>query len=485
MACPGTEFPGGTIRLMVMARSYTPYHPGLLTDLYHPDSAYVAWRSGRFAQTTFDLYARRAPFGGAYLLVAGLEMALEFVRSFAYADDDLAFLAQIRDYEPAFLNYLKNLRFSGDILAMPEGSIAFPNEPLLRVSAPFAEALLLESGLLQAINLATLIATKASRVVWSARGRPVAEFSLRRAQDPFVATRSSRIGGCFSTSFLGAAYRFRLPSTGTVPHALIQFFDSEREAFEAIADTYNRYTLLLDTYDPRAAIHTAIEVAHSARDRLGHVLAAVRLDSGDLAGDARYVRRVLDEAGLDEVRISGSGDLDEFSITELLEGGAPIDSFGVGTSLGVGAGSVERDFEGAALGGVYKEVFCVDDRGPHPKVKVAGDKSTWPGIKEVYRVGNFAYDLIQLADEPKPCGAERLRKPVVLDGDVVPGSLPPLSEIWELAQSNLRHLPDEYRKLVEPKPYPVRMSAAVCRMRDEAIAEQQRFTEQPEAIADE
>jgi nicotinate phosphoribosyltransferase len=456
-----------------MARSYTPYHPGLLTDLYHPDSAYVAWRSGLAPQTTFDLYARRAPFGGAYLLVAGLEMALEFVRSFVYSDEDLAFLAQIRDYAPAFLDFLRTLRFTGEILAMPEGSVGFPNEPLVRVTAPFTEALLLESGLLQAINLATLIATKASRVVWSARGRPVSEFSLRRAQDPFVATRSSRIGGCFSTSFLGAAYRFRLPSTGTVPHALIQLFDTERQAFEAIAETYNRYTLLLDTYDPRAAIHTAVEVARSARERLGHVLAAIRLDSGDLASDAHYVRDVLDCHGLDEVRIAASGDLDEFLITDLLNAGAPIDSFGVGTSLGVGAGSVERDVEGAALGGVYKEVYCVDERGGHPKLKVAGEKSTWPGIKEVYRLGNFEADVIQLASEPRPSGGERLLKPVVLDGEIVPGSLPPLSEIWELSQSNLRRLPDQYRRIVSPPDYPVRFSEGVCEMRDRALANQQ------------
>ena len=455
-----------------MARSYTPYHPALLTDLYHPDSVYVAWRSGRLPQTTFDLYARRAPFGGAYLLAAGLEMALEFVRSFAYADEDLGFLAQIRDYDPAFLNHLKALRFTGEILAMPEGSIAFPNEPLLRVTAPFDEALLLESGLLQAINLATLIATKASRVTFAARDKPVAEFSLRRAQDPFVATRSSRIGGCFSTSFLGAAYRFRLPSTGTVPHALIQLFDTEREAFEAIANTYNRYTLLLDTYDPRAAIHTAVDVAHAARDRLGHVLAAIRLDSGDLAGDARYVRDVLDRAGLSEVRISASGDLDEFLITELLDSGAPIDSFGVGTSLGVGAGSVERDIEGAALGGVYKEVYCIDERGGHPKVKVAGEKSTWPGIKEVYRIGNFESDIIQLAEEPKPPGSERLLKPVVLEGEVVSGSLPPLSEIWEFAHSNLRRLPDVYRQITSAHRYPVHVSQGICDMRDRAVADQ-------------
>ena len=151
------------------------------------------------------------------------------------------------------------------------------------------------------------------------------------------------------------------------------------------------------------------------------------------------------------MRIAASGDLDEFSIHELLDSGAPIDSFGVGTSIGVGAGSVERDIEGGALGGVYKEVYSVDARGAHPKVKVAGDKSTWPGIKEVYRIGHFVEDVIQLADEPKPLGSERLFKPVVLGGDVVPGSLPPLSEIWEFAQSNLRRLPDEYRQLVRPR----------------------------------
>jgi nicotinate phosphoribosyltransferase len=405
------------------------------------------------------------------LLVAGLEMALEFVRHFRYMPDDLEFLQQIRDYEPAFLDTLNNLRFSGEIVAMPEGSIAFPNEPMLRVTAPFIEALLIESGLLQAINLATLIATKASRVVWAARGRPVAEFGLRRAQDPFVATRSSRIGGCFSTSFLGAAYRFRLPSTGTVPHALIQAFPSEREAFEAIASTYNRYTFLLDTYDPRQAIHTAVDVALAARDRLGHVLAAVRLDSGDILADAHYVRDVLDSAGLPDVKIAASGDLDEFLIHDLLEAGAPIDSFGVGTSLGVGAGSVARDIEGAALGGVYKEVFYADERGPQPKIKLAGDKSTWPGIKEVYRVGNFAEDVIQLADEPKPRGSERLLKPVVIDGEIVPGSLPPLSEIWEFSQANLRRLPEAYRQLTGAPVYPVRLSAGVCELRDRAIAE--------------
>src|SRR5918992_5972811 len=241
-----------------MPRSQVSYRPGLLTDMYHPDSAYVSWRAGLNGLTTFELFARRAPFGGAYLLVAGLEAALDFVRAFRYSDEDVAFLDQIRDYEPEFLEELRGLRFTGDVVAMPEGSVAFPNEPLLRVTAPFREAILLESGLLQAVNLATLIATKASRIVWAAQGRPVSEFALRRAQEPYVVSRSAPVGRCLGNPFLGAAFRFRLPSTGTVPHALIQLFDTEREAFEAIADTYNRYTLLLDTYDPRQAIRTAV-----------------------------------------------------------------------------------------------------------------------------------------------------------------------------------------------------------------------------------
>jgi nicotinate phosphoribosyltransferase len=457
-----------------MARSYVRYHPGLMTDMYHPDAAYVSWRAGRNGLATFDLYARRAPFGNAYLLVAGLEMALEFVRDFHYTDEDLRFLAQIRDYEPEFLEALRALRFSGDILAMPEGSIAFPHEPLLRVTAPFQEAILIESGLLQAVNLATLIATKAARVVYAAGGRRVAEFALRRAQEPYVATRSSYIGGCATTSFLGGAFRFRLFATGTIPHALVQLFDTERDAFEATAETFNRYTILLDTYDLERALRTVVEVARQSQDRLGHTLAAVRIDSGDLLAQCRYVRQVLDANGLQDVKIAASGDLDEFTIAELVAQGIPADSFGVGTSLGVGAGSIEHDVEGAALGGVYKlSHYLTEDGLEQPKIKEAGDKSTWPGRKEVYRIGQFERDLIQLEEEPRPVGrVERLLKPVVKQGKVVPGSLPPLNEIWELAQHNLRALPSELRALRPARPYPVEFSAGLRRLRDAALAEQ-------------
>ncbi|QBD83065.1 nicotinate phosphoribosyltransferase [Ktedonosporobacter rubrisoli] len=456
-----------------MHRRAPSLHPGLMTDMYHPDSAYVSWRTGRNGLTTFDLYTRTAPFGGAYLLVAGLEAALEFVQSFRYTAEELKFLARIRDYDAAFLDELAEMRFTGEILALPEGSIAFPNEPIMRVTAPFREAILLEAGLLQAIGLSTLIATKASRIVYAAehgKRRRVAEFAFRRAQEPMTVARASYIGGCASTSLLNAAYEFRLPATGTVPHALIELFPSEEEAFEAVAQAYNRYTLLLDTYDQRQAIHTAIEVALRTQETLGHTLAAVRLDSGDLVADSKYVREQLDKADLTNVRILASGDLDEWKILELLEAGAEIDSFGIGTMLGTGAGSVEHGIAGGALGAVYKEVWYVDESGTeYPKMKLAGAKSTWPGKKEIYRHPHWEEDIIQLSHEARPDNYQRLLRPVMRNGEMIPGSLPPLSEIRELAQQNLQQLPEQYRSLTVEQPYPVHFSEGLQSLRKQAV----------------
>lgn len=445
---------------------------GLMTDLYHPDAAYVSWRAGRNGPATFDLYTRVAPFGGAYLLVAGINQAIEFVQRFRYSDDDLAYLASVRPYPPTFLEELRRLRFTGEILAMPEGTVAFPNEPLLRVTAPFREALLLESGLLHTIGLATLIATKAARVVHAARGRPVAEFAFRRAQEPVTVARSAAIGGCASTSFLMAAREFGLPPSGTIPHALVQLFDNEREAFRAVAESFDQYTLLLDTYDVRRATHTAVEVALDARARLGHHLIAVRLDSGDILADSRYVRAVLDDAGLTDVRVLASGDLDEFSIAELLDNGAPIDAFGVGSSIGIGAGSPEHGIAGGALAAVYKEAWREDGHGhPAPAVKSAGAKSTWPGRKAVYRIGAYEEDVIQLDREPAPVGGLSLLRPIVQDGAPLAGAAPPLPEIVELARRNLDTLPERYHDLIAERPYPVRFSAAMQALRQEALAQ--------------
>ena len=442
---------------------------GLLTDLYHVDAAYVAWRAGLTAGATFDLYTRSLPFSGGYLLVAGLEPALAFVRGFRYSPDDLAFLASVRAYDPAFLASLAEIRFTGEIAAIPEGTVAFGHEPLLRVTAPYPEALLVESGLLHAVSVATLIATKAARVVRAAAGRPIAEFAFRRAQSPFVVARSAAIGGCAATSFLAAAHAYELPAAGTVPHALIQAFPTEEDAFRAIAETLDRYTLLLDTYDVRRAIAAAVRVATESLASWGHELTAVRLDSGDLAADARHVRAVLDDAGLTGVRVLASGDLDEFRIAALVHDGAPIDGFGVGTSVGVGAGSATHGVDGGALGAVYKLVsYDGGDAAHTARIKLAGAKSTWPGVKQVHRVGTFERDVIALATEPPPPSSRPLLTPVLRGGDPVPGALPPLPETRALAQDELAALPDRYHALTGPAVYPVAWSEPLQALRRQA-----------------
>ena len=445
---------------------------GLLVDLYHLDAAYVSWRTGQNAPATFDLYTRSAPFGGAYLLTAGLEPALAFVRDFRYTEEDLAYLSRIKSYDPAFLDELRRFRFTGEILAMPEGTVAFADEPLLRVTAPFREALLLESGLLRAIGVSTLIATKAARLVDAAAGREVADFGFRRAHDPYLAARAAYIGGCASTSFVAGARVFDLPTGGTIPHALVQLFATEEAAFRAVAESLDRYSLLLDTYDVYTAIETAVAVALDAKARLGHELVAVRLDSGDLLADSKHVRRILDEAGLRETKVLVSGDIDEFRIAELLEAGAPIAGFGVGGNLAVGLGTAASRTVGGVLGAVYKLVWY-EGTGDRARIKVAGEKSTWPGRKLVYRIGEYEEDVIQLGDEPAPANGTPLLQPAIRHGEIV-ADLPSVPEIQARAITNVRALPQRYRALHDPSPYPVRRSADILEMRERASQFRQR-----------
>lgn len=449
------------------------WHPsqlrsGLLVDRYHVDSAYVAWRSGLNGPATFDLYTRHAPFGGAYLLAAGLDLALDFAAGFGFSDEEIDYLRAMAGYDERFLEMLRGISFTGEILAVPEGEIAFPDEPLLRVTAPFIEALLLESGLLHTAGVSTLLATKAARIVLAARGRSVAEFGFRRAQEPYLAARSAYIAGAMSTSFLSAARAFDIPATGTIPHALIEAFPDEESAFRAVAESLPRYSLLLDTYDVHRAIESAVEIAHDVRARLGHVLVGVRLDSGDLVSDSRHVRATLDRAGLHETRVLASGDLDEWRIEALLNAGAPIDGFGVGTSMAVGAGSVEHDVSGGALGAVYKLVWYEGEGSP-ARIKIAGEKSTWPGRKQVVRLGTFEGDVIQLDDEPPIAAGRPLLVPVMLSG--VRLHHDSIAQARERAAATLASLPADYARLREPDPYPVERSDALIAMRAAAIAE--------------
>ncbi|HEV2127720.1 MAG TPA: nicotinate phosphoribosyltransferase, partial [Thermomicrobiales bacterium] len=395
---------------------FLPESTALFVDLYHIDAAYVAWQNDHTGRATFDLYTRSNPFAGGFMLVAGLEPALDYLQRFEYTDEQLAYLEDVKHYEPAFLQFLSELRFSGDIHGMPEGEITFPNEPLLRVTAPFHEALLLESGLLRAIGVSTLIATKAARLLIAAGNASVADFAFRRAHAPHLAARSGYIGGCTSTSFVAGAMEYGIPPSGTVPHALVQSYPTEVDAFRGVAASLPVYSLLLDTYDVPHGIRNAIRIAREERERSGHRLAAVRLDSGDLIADSKMVRDHLDEAGMTDVKVLVSGDIDEYRIAEILGAGAPVDGFGVGGNLGVGLGTVASGTVGGVIGAVYKLVWFDSDEQFPSRIKVAGSKSTWPGRKVVYRVGDFEKDTVQLDTEEAPAGSRELLQPIVKNG---------------------------------------------------------------------
>ncbi|MBA2289127.1 MAG: nicotinate phosphoribosyltransferase [Chloroflexia bacterium] len=448
---------------------FLPDSTALFTDLYHIDAAYMAWKSGHIGTATFDLYTRSNPFGGGFMLVAGLEPTLDYLQRFSYTDDQLAYLAGIKNYEPAFLEYLRDLRFSGDIHGMAEGEIAFPDEPILRVTAPFHESLLLESGLLRAIGVSTLIATKAARITLTADGKQLTDFAFRRAHAPHIATRAGYIGGCHSTSFVAGAMQYGIPAAGTIPHALVQAYPSEIEAFRAVAAILPAYSLLLDTYDVPKGTDTAIQVALEERVQSDHRLVAVRLDSGDLVADSRLVRDKLDRAGLTDVKVLVSGDIDEFRIRKMLGAGAPIDGFGIGGNLGVGLGTVDSGAVGGVIGAVYKLVWLDSDHAQPSRIKLAGDKSTWPGRKNAYRVGEFECDVLQLEQEPMPDNSRPLLNPIVTGGVRVAPELT-VSDIRERALASLASLPAPLRELTVTQPYQVERSAGLQRLREETIA---------------
>lgn len=449
-------------------RLFLPESTALFTDLYHIDAAYMAWKGGHIGTATFDLYTRSTPFAGGFMLVAGLEPALDYLQRFSYTDDHLAYLTSIKDYEPAFLEFLSDLRFSGDIFGMMEGEIAFPNEPILRVTAPFHEALMLESGLLRAIGVSTLIATKAARLTLAANGALLSDFAFRRAHAPHIATRAGYIGGCHSTSFVAGAMQYGIPPAGTIPHALVQAYPSEIEAFRAVASALPTYSFLLDTYDVPKGIENAIEVAKEEQARSGHQMVAVRLDSGDLIADSHMVRKKLDEAGLTDVRVLVSGDIDEYRIQEILGAAAPIDGFGVGGNLGVGLGTVESGSVGGVIGAVYKLVWFDSDAGTPARIKLAGGKSTLPGRKLAFRIDAFERDVVQLEQEPAPPNSRPLLQPIVESGVRVAPEFT-VTEIRDRAMAALASLPESLRKLTVTEPYRVDVSDGLATLREETI----------------
>ncbi len=437
----------------------------LRTDLYQLTMMQAYWKSGHNPEATFDYFVRKIPFG-SYLLTAGLTYVLDYIENLRFEDDDIEYL-KTQGFDDEFVELLRNFRFTGDILAMPEGSIAFPLEPIIRVTAPIMEAQLIETFLLNKMNFSTLIATKASRVVHAARGRSIAEFGLRRAQGDghLEATRATYIGGCASTSNVLAGKKLGIPVSGTMAHSFVTSFDHEIDSYRAYAEAFpKRCFLLIDTYNSIEGAKKAIIVGKELEKRREKLM-GVRLDSGDLAELSKHVRRLLDDSGLGYVKIIASGDLNEWKIDELMNKGAKIDMFGVGTELVTGRPT-------PALDGIYK-LSDVAERGRHmPKMKLSDDtvKATLPGKKRVWRIvetGKFVKDIITLEEETVG-GAIPLLEKVVDKGRIV-CERPSLEDIRHRAGVDIAHLPDIYKKLDSAPPYPVEFSTGVVALRERIV----------------
>lgn len=438
---------------------------GLATDLYQLTMAAGYHANKRYERASFEMFIRRLPPNRSYLVAAGLEQALDFLSTASFNAEELDYLRGLPVFAhvaPEFFDYLSKFRFSGEVWAMPEGTLAFPGEPLLRVTAPLIEAQIVETFLLSTINFQTLIATKAARIVEAAEGRGVIEFGARRCHGfdaAIYAARAAFIGGCVGTSNVEAGYRFGLPIYGTAGHSWTLAFEKEMDAFRAYHKVFpESTTLLLDTYDTLQAARLATE--------FGLQLRGVRLDSGDIGALAKQVRAILDQAGMTETRILASNDLDEFKIADLLAADAPVDLFGVGTEL-----STSRD--APALGGVYKLVEVEFADRVEPKMKLSREKATYPHRKQVWREsdgeGKFNRDVIAMADEANQPG-EALLKCVMRNGELTE-PLPGLEQIQQHSKQQLARLPRQFKRISDAETFPVRFSDELFRRRTQLMSQ--------------
>ncbi len=468
------------------------YFSGLYTDFYELTMSQAYFLSGKKDEkVVFDLYFRKNPFGSGYTVFAGLEDAVKAVLKFHFSDSDLEYLESI-GFDKEFLDYLKDFRFKGNIYSFREGDVVFNNEPLMKIEGSIIEAQLLETMLLNFINYQTLIATKTRRMYFAAKGRTVVDFGMRRAQGfaAIAGSKASYIGGAAGTSNTYAARIFSIPPVGTHAHSWIQSFNSEYEAFKKYADTYpENTTLLVDTYDTlKSGIPNAIKIAKYL-EKKGFKLKAIRLDSGDLAYFSKKARKMLDENGLNYVKIVVSNQLDEHIIDSLLDQNAPIDIFGVGTKL-------ITSYSQPALDGVYK-LSEIDGR-PTLKFSENTEKINLPGNKKVVRYLNgnneFFIDGVILTDEDegkisllrhpsipfkkteitdnlKP---EKVFYKIVENGKLV-YTFPSLKEVRDFSLSRFEQLPSEFKRFVNPHIYRVGLSNKLYTLRHNLIERRLEF----------
>jgi nicotinate phosphoribosyltransferase len=433
----------------------------LVTDLYELTmlQAYVV--EGMTETAVFDLFARHLPEHRNYLIAAGLETALDFLENLRFGAESLQYLDSLGKFSPEFLDYLAGFRFTGDVYAVPEGTVVFANEPILEVSAPLPQAQVVETLLLNQVHYQTVVASKAARVVTAAGGRAVVDFGLRRYHGidaGLKAARASYIAGVEATSNVLAGKCYGIPVTGTMAHSYVLAHDDELEAFARFAECYPETVLLVDTYDTLVGVSKVVALAR----RLGSEfkVRAIRLDSGDLAQLAGRARKILHEAGLAGVGIFASGDLDEHRIAELVASGAPINGFGVGTQMGVSA-------DAPYLNSAYKLVSYAG-RG---RMKLSADKSTMPGRKQIFRRvedGGAARDVIGLHDES--ITGRPLLRPVMSAGRRLPDASPDLKRVRSYCAEEREALSDALLDLKPLKtPYPVDVSIGLAAERDHVV----------------
>ncbi len=470
----------------------------LLTDLYQLTMAQAYWKSGRGErEAVFQMFFRRHPFDGGFTIACGLHSLIDILTQATFDDSDLAYLATLAGhdgrplFETAFLDTLRDFRLACDLDAIPEGTVVFPFEPLVRVTGPLAQAQLLETIILNVINFQTLIATKAARICLAAQGEPVIEFGLRRAQGPdggLSASRAAYVGGCVGTSNVLAGKAYGIPVRGTHAHSWVMSFDNEREAFQAYAAAMpNNCVFLVDTYDTLEGVRQAIEVGRWLREQ-GHELSGIRLDSGDLAYLSIEARKLLDAAGFPDAVIVASNDLDETIINSLKQQGACIGMWGVGTKLVTG-------YDQPTLGGVYK-LTALRDRAAEDwryciKLSEQAIKISTPGILQVRRfsvdgelIGDAIYDVHSNLDEgcvivdpldptrrkriPREAAREDLLVPIFRRGALV-YEPPPLAAARHRAQSAVARLSPGLKRFVNPHIYPVGLEESLYDLKTRLI----------------
>ncbi|RUA02207.1 MAG: nicotinate phosphoribosyltransferase [Deltaproteobacteria bacterium] len=472
-------------------------YQALLTDLYQLTMVGGYIREGKTKQrANFDYFFRNVPDKGGYCILAGLADIIEYIQRLRFKETDIQYLRKLEIFSEETLLYFEKFKFTGDIWAIPEGTVVFPHEPLIRVTAPLPEAQLIESILLNVMNFQTLIATKGARIRSAANGDTVIDFGLRRAHGPdgaLMASRAAYIGGIDGTSNVAAGHCYGIPVQGTHAHSWVASFPDEEKAFRAYADIYpDTCLLLVDTYDTlKSGVPNAIRIGKELRSR-GHEMMGIRLDSGDLAYLSKQARRMLDEAGFPKVKIVASGDLDEQIIVSLKRQKAKIDVWGVGTKL-------ITSYSSPALGGVYKLTALDDGQGRMiPKIKRSDnpEKITNPGFKRVARVfdekGRMRGDVLFLAEEafpvtppvqvfhpmlphlfktyPKDFQFREIMVPVFKSGRLVYKS-PPVQQIRAQTLKNIDHLDDAYKRFRNPHIYHISLSRSLFETKQRLLRE--------------